>query len=285
MKLDEVHRILETQGYEIFPLKGFGFDIVAKKRSNVFLKISENINSVKAHIAQRMRRISWFFDAKPYIIGDRRGDEQLLDAVVYQRYSIPAVNVRTFEYILNGEKITAFSERGGIYCDIKPGKIDVGFAPETGVTKRCVYYYKSGEIDSVKAERAGKLKKLFGDEVLANVRILDSKVEVDLRHPDFLQQRFSDMGFKSISVHEHIADVLAGAKKEQLLTKTGSSESTLQYYADRIKSACRALNMGPVFVISRRKTNRKFIKDIPVISMQELKEIKSKDELFEAIKT
>ena len=282
MKLDEVEKVLHEHGYEVFYLDGFGFDIVARERRSILLKISENINSVKAHVAQRLRRISWFFDAKSFIVGNRRGPEQLMDMVIYHRYDMPAITPNTLNYILNGEKVSCVSRRGGLFFEINPDKIDVSMSDDIGVSRRCAYYYKSGEVPSVKPARMKKLKKLFGEDVTVMIEFTNREIDVKAIHPDMIQKKFSEIGLKSVSVREHICDVLAGTKDENVISKAANSERTLHYYSDRVKSACDALDLKPIFIL-RRKPRQKSIKDIPVVSVEELRSINDKKELLEMI--
>jgi len=165
--IEKIKENLESRDFKVMALWGLGFDLIARRRDTYLIKVSENINSLKAEVAYKIRKIAGFLKSFALVIGRKRGDEPLLDNVVYHRHCIPAFNERTFFGMLDGDMPTEMSEKGGIvvrFDAARLGSQDVReVAQKVGVSERCAFYYLRGGIASVKREKAEKFRESFGE--------------------------------------------------------------------------------------------------------------------------
>ncbi len=276
---------LATREFEVVQLWGLGFDLIAKKESTYLIKSSENINSLKADVAQNIRRIAGFLKSFAMVVGEKRGNESLLDQVVYQRYGIPAFNERTFFSILDNDLPVARSEKGGIVVEVNPAKLDTadveGVAQRLGVSKRCVFYYLSGKIAAVKMEKVERFREEFGD-VFKPYELkrfeLTERGYCDYR----FVQRLEEMGFETTTVGTCVCDLLSKLHEFGLASKVGNSEWSLRYHANTIKHISKALGLKPLFVLRTKKKLKKEIKGVPVLSTKTIND-SSAEEFFESV--
>lgn len=267
--IEKIKKGLESRDFEVLPIWGMGFDLIARKGDTYIIKSSENINSIKAPSAEKIKRIAKFLRSFAVIIGNRIGDTVLRDNVVYHRYGIPVLTETTFYNMIDGEIPSATSERGGVTVEIdasKLGKSDVEeIAHKLGVSKRSVFYYLSGDISSIKADKFERFRNEFGD-VFKPYEM--KKFEFDERekyHYKFIQ-RLDEMGFENMEVNMSACDLLSRMQELGLASKIGNSERSLRYHINTIKHASDALGLKPLFVLRTRRKLKKEIKDIPLIS-------------------
>jgi putative transcriptional regulator len=267
--IEKLKQGLEKRDFEVLPVWGMGFDLIARRKGTYIIKYSENINSIKAAGAHKIKKIAGFLKSFAVIVGSKINDELMDDNVVYHRYGIPALNETTFYSILDGEMPRAVSGRGGITIEIdssKIGDVDVDSAAQKlGVSKRNIFYYMSGDISSIKPERLENFKSEFGD-VFKHYEMKRFELDEREKYQFSFVHRLDEMGFENMEVNMSACDLLSRLHEFGLASKVGNSEWTLRYHADRIKHASSALGLKPLFVLRTRRKLKKEIKDIPTIS-------------------
>src|SRR3989344_5270577 len=120
MMLEHVERLLDDKGYSTCRYNGC-FDIVARKRNLLLLKLLKNVDSLMKSQANNLKIISNNLDANPVLIGEHTSVERLKNGIVYERFEIPTVSVETFENLIVNEIFPKFyRDRGGMYVEADP---------------------------------------------------------------------------------------------------------------------------------------------------------------------
>jgi putative transcriptional regulator len=277
---------LKSRDFEVAELWGMGFDLVAKKDETYLIKSSENINSIKAGVASRLKRIAGFLRSFAMVVGEKRGNQPLHNRVVYHRYGIPALNQRTFYDVLDGDFPERRSEKRGIIAEIdqsRLGEIDVEkVAKRLGVSRRCVFYYMSGDVGAIKQDKMEIFKEEFGD-VFKPYELKKFEIESDSSSYKFAQ-RLEEMGFENAAVNTRVCDLLSRMQELGIVSKVGNSEWSLRYHAGSIKHVSEALEMKPLFILRTRKKMKKEVKGVPAVSTKTISESDSEEflEIVEA---
>nr|MDO8114279.1 helix-turn-helix domain-containing protein [Candidatus Sigynarchaeota archaeon] len=182
---DAVIRIIGNKGLEQsihIDVSSKCFDLIAKKENITFMiKYIENIDNFSKEKSEELLNIAHIFTAVPLLIGDKNRNGVLEDKILYNRYSINALNYVTFVNVLEqGEYPRIYSKRGGYFVQLKTKEIKQlrqsrnlslnDIAKKLGVTPKAIYEYESSNIKT-RMEHFEEMAKIF-------------KVNV----PDFLKQ-------------------------------------------------------------------------------------------------
>jgi len=114
---------------EIFKKSGFDvslcdmrscYDMVAKRGLfTIIVKVLYNVDSFSSEHGREMKKIAYYFNVFPLIVGYKTKKDALEEGVVYSREDIPVISVETLENILlNDIPPLVYSERGGLYVKI-----------------------------------------------------------------------------------------------------------------------------------------------------------------------
>src|SRR5438105_3699465 len=91
--IEQVRAVLARSGFTVSErcdLRPVSFDLVARReRDLVMVKILGNVDALSEPIAQEIKVLCKFLDARPILVGLRSGAGNLEDGVVYNRHDIP----------------------------------------------------------------------------------------------------------------------------------------------------------------------------------------------------
>lgn len=299
--IEEVELILKNHGFVTCSYEGIRscFDIIAKDKKHIFLiKIFEYVESLNKKNASDLKEISMHLSATPLIIAKRTKNSEISEDVVYFRYDIPTVNLKTFIRIVEEDFPSIYSTRGN-YCVNIDKKFFLGIkkelnmrlediANELEVSKQAIYRYEThGRIPVNVLE---KIEEIFGIKVIkkCDEKIFESpknpknkKFETGHekdKQPDDIIKKLSEIGFQTWSGSAPF-DVFA-KEKEKIFIVASDDPRVLQRKTFSTKKTLEIIP-GYCACVSRHKYIIK--NDVKLITTRDIKEIESAEELMSII--
>lgn len=291
--MEQASLLLLKEGYLLKTLTRACFDIMAKKGTTMLLlKILEDANAIQQEAAAEMLRISAYVGASPLIIAVKAGTPLVSD-VIYQRFSLFAVNLETLEKSLHLEFPFLKSDHAGLTARLRGDQLrefreqegkslgEVGV--KLGVSKRMVQRYEAGQANLTRV-KAVRLAELFGTSVFENFNILNNSMpagsisvspQTVLMHdePLTVAKKYTLLGFEASETKKVPFDVIAKKETEIILTVIGDS---ITPYLSDIAGMVGADNLA---IFKKQKP-----KGIPALSAEEFMDVEKAEELIDFVK-
>ncbi|HEX54782.1 MAG: hypothetical protein DRO94_01240 [Candidatus Altiarchaeales archaeon] len=188
--IDKVVKVLSNAGFQISDCSETRscFNIIAKRDVLLFIKIMKNVEGLTKETSIELRRISSLLSAIPLIISEYMKSVMLSDGVIYSRYGIHVMNLRTLERIIDEELPIIYSIRGN-YCmridhrmlaDLRRsmGMTQDEFARELGVSKQSVYRYEN--FGRISLRIAKRIMSLLNEDIAITSNL--QKIELQIRN-------------------------------------------------------------------------------------------------------
>lgn len=180
MLVENIENILNKGGFQYFECSGC-FDIIAKRKELMIIKILNNVDSLLESQANDMKILARSLNATPCLIGTSTRRENLKNDVVYQRFGIPTFTADTLKSIIENDAPFVYSSRGGLFAEIDPEKLkskrmesgltQAKLAEIVGVNKKSIYEHEksvkgASYVIVEKIEDAiGDVRKMKGMEI------------------------------------------------------------------------------------------------------------------------
>jgi len=279
------------------------FDFVARKEKTViFIKIQPDIGNLTLNDSQELVGITTYFSAAQLVVGEYARERSLDDDTVYTRYSIMAINPRTFEnFIINNVRPLVQASPGGYHVEIDGDalskrrqelKLSIGDVAEmTGLSRRTVYGYERG-LAKASVTAAYNLVFALGIPV---ARPIDVLVRPKIRREPrllntarrvFAGNRLLSKIFRKLAplnitaVRKAPFDFLLNATEERppiIGGVTDTEEPVLGRRIQEILSISRVLKARPVLITEGLRPQEK---DIPCISSDDVSRTKHPEDFF-----
>ncbi len=288
---ERVKYALEERKFNIFEARGC-FDIAAKKEIKLFLKILKNIDSMLHSHAKALKGVAACFNGYPIIIGETTCRERLISGVIYERFEIPAMNLDTFEMVLDGYEPKAFRDKGGFYVEIDPMKLrnarkekrltQKELAKLVGVSTKTIYMHEKKCIRA-EVEVVEKIEKILEKKVRKNV-IFKTPAGFTTETPrneleNFIQRKMRSIGMQ-VSFASHAPyDVLVCSEEEKIISEAELNKRKIYYRYRILKSFAEFFENTSVVFTEKFKGKI----EIPVILKKELEEIESKKDFISLV--
>ncbi len=293
--LEKVINLLEESGFEVAQQFCPGcFDVLAKGKEVLLIKVLTNIDSFYPEQAEDMKRVANVMDAAPLIVGLMASGNYMKEKTMYERHSIPAVNFETFSETIVSKKFPfVYAKKGGYYATIDSDflkeirskkNLSLGdLAREAGVSKSSIIKYERGkgaEIDNIM-----RLQDAIGDILLETIDIFKPKErEVEshnvLEEEKQITKHLGELGFKTTIVRKASFKVIGRNKQDILLT--GTNSKAVEKKAGDIQRARKTLDQHGMFVL--QKVKRKILSGVPVFKTEEFEDVVSSKELLKILK-
>ncbi len=300
----QVLDVLERGNFEISEKcpRGFMcFDIFARKNVLLLLlKVLKNIDSLSEGHAREIASIGNLLCASPLVVGARTRNAKMEDGVVYERCSIPAVTIETFEDImLEDAPPMIFSARGGYYVKIdgallkeirSNGRISFGDVAENiGVSRRSVHKYEN-EDKCMTFKTALRLEE-FLDESLAkpiNIFFIPKMCEFSGElHGEFEKNALNtlkEIGLEVYAIKKAPFNALTKDDGAVMITKLSRlSSGRISESAKILKSISDTVKTEAFFVMDANAGFKKNIHGIPAVKTEELEKIDDSEELIDVL--
>jgi len=307
--LKEVRETLSNAGFyvsELCSMRPIGFDLVARRdNSLLIIKVLTNINAISEEVADELRTLSMLLKGCPLLIGDKKGNENIEEDVVYDRFGVQAISNNTLKnHLLEGIPLEVYAAPGGLYVNLdnqkikkfrKEQRLSLGsFARSLRVSRRTVQMYEEGMNASI--EVAFRIEDLMGTNATVPIDILNKpiikrrilKKSSDLRSKgfrEFQKEIFSTlnkMGYRVIPMERAPFEAVSQDKKKILLTCVDRYDKKILKKAHVVSSISKITEKQAVLIIDK-EIRKKNIEGTPIVLKNELKKTRGPEELLELI--
>ncbi len=292
-----------TQSLEFLPLRiemeGYAsFDILARRdNESIAIKIIYNIDTLRPDIAHDLKKISVRLEMLVVVIGARSGSGKLEDGVMYFRHQIPIMNIYTFREYMEGRKPVIYSGPGGYYVHINGKKMQelrtqmgksIGYlSGKIGISRRSISLYETG--NSTSPEIFKKLNEILEEDISEKISISDLcsqwSSEFSMFEEAFtdvmgeVQTTMNNIGFLTDFFRKSPFDAISEEKKDAFYVMSITDRDMFEERKiNSLKNLCKILEKDPV-LISTRNTTKDSVGGISLITLSQLKDISSPEQL------
>jgi putative transcriptional regulator len=311
--IEQVRQVLARAGFTVSErcdLRPVSFDLVARREKDlVMVKVLGNVDALSEPIAQEIKVLCKFLDARPILVGLRAGAGALEDGVVYNRHDIPIMTPATLEqYVLHGEAPMVFAAPGGFYVHLdasalrrarEAAQVSLGvMAQIAGVSRRAIQMYEEGMSASIDA--AMRLEEALQAEFIRPVNPFDVfdprrfAAPQETPHGEdpmqaAVRRMLESLGYQVRATHRSPfnalstpeADRNATAPPSPLLTGVGEESPQLKRRARVVTSVSRVTGRPGFFIVER--TTRTSLEGTPVVTREELRRLDDPAAVLELI--
>ena len=289
----QVQNFLEKNDYATCEYKGC-FDIAAKKNVLLLLKTLMNVDSFQLEQAKNLKIISNNLDAHPMIIGIQTRREKLRSGIVYERYDMPTVSLKTFEdLICNSIYPRIYRDRGGLYVEIdsdvlkdsrkRKGLTQRELAEAVGINKKAIYEHEKKKLRML-LTIAERLELILNKKIIKPTEVFKKYEEHGYpkgRLEKVIGKNLEKIGFKTDFVKQSPFDVFAKEKALVISDIEMNRKKMIKHAAD-LKDFINVVKRPAVLITKDSKEEE--IHGIPVIKKRELEEIDKKELIKKAKK-
>ncbi|MBO4302229.1 transcriptional regulator [Methanosarcinaceae archaeon] len=191
--IDQIIEILRMAGFSVSDrcnIRPRSFDIAARRDDTLLLcKVLFNIDGINEETAKEMRVLAAYLNGVPIVIGAKTRDQLLEDNVVYMRYNVVAISLRTlYDYFVEDIPTLISAAPGGLYVSIDGGALrearlshDMSLgalASVVGVSRRTISKYEEDGMDA-SIDIVLSLEEIFNVELAKPIDILQP-IPIDL---------------------------------------------------------------------------------------------------------
>lgn len=273
--------VLNTKRFsvETFFASNNCFDLIARKgETTLVVKVYDNIDSIRREQGEELKKICSVLGASPILIGEKTKVFSLEDGVVYFRYDIPTVTIRTFGRMLGDEKPKVMYFKGKQIVDLDFGELrkkrvalDLSLeelARRIGVAPESLYRFEKGASTSL--ETAMRLEKELEDELVQEIRVLERRPvlgEMDERPREKILGKVHELGVK-LALFKHSPFSAYGNVNEGLFMNTAKGKFDICRKALELKKTSAIIDADSIIITKEYKFNS--IGGVPVILEEEL---------------
>jgi putative transcriptional regulator len=301
----DIRQVFESADYEISECAGTpAFDIVAKKSFSLLTKILLNLDSFKKHHSMDLLLASRHLSAYPLIVGERSSHRDMQSGVVYDRYQIPAMTLKTLQTILLEKTFPhKRATRGGIYLHVsgetmqhlreERGMSRKELANELAVSDRAIHSYETGKMfPNEKHEE--KLLLLLGNEFIHRLELFretKTKSPLEPSAPRTLLQREASLYLEekghTVSWLHHapfsgITKVQGANETRMILGVTNDLKTNETRQRVQVTASMSNIASKPWFWIVEDDSTVSANNNLPILTLHDLEAIPH-DELLERL--
>lgn len=289
----QIQSFLEDNNYVTCEYRGC-FDVAAKKDVLLLLKTLLNIDSFQREQAKNLKIISNNLDAHPMLIGIQTRREKLQKGIVYERFDLPTVSLKTFEdLIYNSIFPRIYRDRGGLYVEIdsqvlreirkKKGLTQRELAEAVGINKKVIYEHEKKQLRMF-LSIAERLEQILNRKIIEPINLfkkydehgypkdgLEKKIENDLRR----------IGFETDFVKQAPLDVFA-KERTLIISEIETNRRRMIKHAADLKDFINVVKKPAIFITEKVKEEE--LLGIPIVKRKELEEFEDSKELIKRAK-
>ncbi|MDR1819642.1 MAG: transcriptional regulator [Methanobrevibacter sp.] len=302
--IDELIQLLLSEGFETSNIyEKSCFDMFAKRELLLLLfKVLVNIDSIDEAQANEIKKISSVFLASPLIIGLKSRNTLLLEDVVYERYGVSAIGVKTLKnMIVYDEYPEILADRGGYYVQINGDVLREyreeyslslkNLADLANVSRETIYKYENNLVRA-SPEIAMVLEEILNMKITLNIdffefKDLNNDIEVNHDLNNNETRNLANLGFNVVPTKKTPFDVLSKLENPKYSFITSLEENRISRTLHKIALSLKDLSLitgsESFFIINNEKFKGN-IDGIPVVSSWELKESNDSSELLKIVK-
>lgn len=319
--LSECVEILQRFNFTVSQTFGRScFDILARKDNIKYLiKVLKNIDSLSYEQSVELLKLSKILGAIPLLIGIRTRNLPMEDGVVYERYNIKAITLKTFESYLEGSPPIVYAGRGGFFVNIdgetlrtvrESLNISVGeLAEYSNVSRKMIYKYEQN-LANPTIEVALRIEEYLDTPLIKGISLeIDEKeinnIDIENKRDSYKSENgkeedfklyvigiFNQLGFNTTEVKRAPFDAVV--EKEDVecdeyshlctLVLTNIEERETEETRQKmliVSQLSYVLNSGSLLVLE--KENNHSIGYVKTINVRELERMEDASDLLEYI--
>jgi putative transcriptional regulator len=319
--IDEVRRTLERAGFFVSDTHGIrpsSFDLAARRDATLLLvKVLKNIDALDAEEASRLLELGRLFPAIVLVIGRTSGASELAAGVVYTRYGVPIISQETLqEYLDKALPPFLYASPGGTFARVDGERLRLlrahrglslgALAGIAGVSRRAIQLYEEGA--GAEVEVIERIERYLGEPIVRPIDLFEpkprragakraeaaeaSRPETGTAVPPRVRAQTGDalrdgviaqldgLGFEVVVTVRAPFDAFARSP-DILLASAGSLRAAL-HRAEVLHSLARVAEGHAMFIV-REVVHRASIAGLPILTVDELKRQRDRDELIEEI--
>lgn len=303
--IEHVRAVMARAGFDVSErcdLRPVSFDLVARRGKDlVMLKVLTNVDALSEAIADEVKVLCKFLDARPVLVGLRAGTGTLEPGVVYARHDIPIVTPDTLEeYVLHGAAPMVYAAPGGFYVHLDPEALrearerlhlSLGaMAQMAGVSRRAIQMYEDGMSASIDA--AMRLEEFLKSELIRPqdpFRAFDPSRYEPLPQPAeegdpmeaVVTRLLQSIGYEVRSTRRSPFNAVAQDDGKTSLVGMGQDSPGLRRRARIVSSVSRVTGRPGFFVVER--TTRTAIEGMPVVTRHELRSLTDPETILQLL--
>ncbi|MFQ6020744.1 MAG: hypothetical protein ACE5J4_01835 [Candidatus Aenigmatarchaeota archaeon] len=282
----QTQKILEKNDYVTCDYKGC-FDIAAKKDVLLLLKTLLNVDSFQKEQAKNLKIISNNLDAHPIIIGLHTTREKLKTGIVYERFELPTISIKTFKELISNQIFPRiYRDRGGLYVEIdssllketrlKRNLTQRELAEMVGINKKVIYEHEKKQLRMFLAI-AEKLEQILDKKLIQPIELLKKYQEHG--HPKdnlekYVGKNLEKLGFETDFVKQAPFDVFV-REKSLTLSDVEINKRRIKNRAVNLRNFINIIKKPAVFITEKSKDEN--ILGIPIIERKDLEELERND--------
>lgn len=307
--LDAVRQELVSAGFAVSDrcdLRPVSFDVVARREKDLLMvKVLANVDALSDAVAQEIKVLCRFLEARPLLVGLRAGSGLLEDGVVYARHDIPILTPGTLHaYLTQGDAPMVYAAPGGFYVQLDGQalrrvrdemRLSLGaLAQMAGVSRRTIQMYEEGMSASIDA--AMRLEEFLQPELIRPIQPFkhyDPKAHPIPENPpgerdpmeDLVRGLLEAVGYQVRATHRSPFQAISvdgeADPDHTLLTGLGRDSPQLRRRARVVASVSRITGRPGFFVVER--TTRTQLEGTPVVSREELESLHDPEKILRLI--
>lgn len=286
--VENIEKMFHDEGYATCRYHGC-FDLAAKKRMLLFLKILKNVDSFQFEQARNLKIICTGLDARPLLVGAQTRRERLERGIVYVRFDMPAISEATLEdLVCNGIFPRIYRDKGGVYVEIDSDALKTArnkkeltqekLAEIVGVNKKTIYEHENRNLRMM-LSTAEALESVLNEKITTGIELFSGKHEAHGKPSSGLEKIvFSELqrlGFETEFAKQTPFDVVA-KEKTVLISDVENNRRRILYRATALKRFVSFLERPAIIITDKIKIES----ELPLIERSELKELESGKELI-----
>lgn len=277
---------LEESNYATYEYHGC-FDIAAKKDVLLFLKILLNVDAFQKEQAKNLKVISNNLNGYPMLIGIQTNREKLKAGIVYERFEMPTLSLKTFEELVcHGIFPRIYRDRGGLYVEIDSEILKEArknrnltqreLAEAVGINKKVIYEHEKKQLRMM-LNIAEKLERMLNEKIIKSIGVL-KKYDEHGQPKNFLEKsigkNLEHIGFKTDFVKQSPLDVFA-KEKSLIVSDIEIDKRKMKRRATDLKDFINIVKKPALLITDKAKNDE--LLGIPLIERRELEDIERKE--------
>jgi putative transcriptional regulator len=306
--IEVVRETLSRAGFTVSErcdLRPVSFDLVARRDKELrMVKVLSNVDALSEAIAQEIKVLCKFLDARPILVGLRSGTGNLEAGVVYNRHDIPIMTPETLEQVLlHGEPPMVFAAPGGFYVQLdaaalrrarEDAQLSLGMMAQiAGVSRRAIQMYEEGMSASIDA--AMRLEEFLQSELIRPINPFDSFDPAAFQVPTaedpekgaedpmeaLVRRMLESLGYAVRATRRSPFNAITTQEADTFLTGMGEDSPQLRRRAKVVTSVSKVTGRPGFFVVEH--TTRTSLEGMPVVTRTELKRLDDPEAILRLI--
>ncbi|MBI4043660.1 MAG: helix-turn-helix domain-containing protein [Candidatus Diapherotrites archaeon] len=272
------------------------FDLIAKKQGLLLVvKVYSNIDGIRPEQASELKRMASLFNAHCIIVGQHSKAFELQEGTLYDRYGIPVVSTKTFEWVLASKEPFSKYFKGKNIVELDAEKLRRmrikkkltlnELAHYTGSSTESIHRYEKGFPATIetahKLEHALSTQLIQGFDLFKNQDLEKPEKNETMHIEDTALEKIHELGLK-LSVFDH-APFKAVSLNESILISKGKKKNEIRRKAELLKRT-RTLFHTDSLIVASEEVHVKSVDGTPVIEEKELDSLSKAKDLIQLLR-